>query len=195
MTDFSGDVFRPGFSLAYTVVMKRFPDIERDPRILERIERLAKADGFNRRDAFAFARAYGAACASEFDGPRVGAVISYAGSIVGVGTNKMKSDPAQHVFDLRWRKFNNVDVCGSFPQNMGAVHAEVSAWKNVPYTVAESMNRKRAKVYIYRIAPGLEHGQGLARPCPACAHYLAEMGLRRVYYSTEYGFASETLDI
>lgn len=159
--------------------------------ILASIGRLLKRDGFNRRDIMAFSAAYAMATASEFSGQRVGCVLVYGNNIIGSGTNKLKSDPIQHKYN-RYRDFHNLTHTSSFPKNHDAIHAEMSAIKSVPYNVAQNINWNKVKAYVYRIAPGLKYGQGLARPCPACQHALVDMGITDVYYSTDYGFAHET---
>lgn len=158
---------------------------------LGRIEKLLRRDGFNRRDVMAFSAAYAMATSSGFGIQRIGCVLVYGNNIIGTGTNKLKSDPVQHKYN-RYRVFHNIGENDSTPPNHDSIHAEVSAIKSVPYNVAKSINWNRVKAYIYRIAPGLPYGQGLARPCPACQHALSDIGVTDVYYSTDFGFAHET---
>lgn len=172
-----------------------FSDSTTDTPIEDIIAELALDDGFSNRDVTAFTMAYGLALSSDWEqGARVGAVITYRGRVVGCGVNSKKSDPMQRVYNRRYREFQNLNTAQcSFPPHMDSIHAEIAALKSIPYTVAKSMSWNKAKLYVYRIAPGLPNKQGLARPCPACMHAIQEAGIRTVYYSTQNGFAREAI--
>lgn len=154
------------------------------------IAELADMDGFNRRDAFALMAAYGIATTSEFK-PQLGAVIMYRGNIIGSGRNTTKSDPIQHRYNSLYRTFNNIE--NTYPRNLDGLHAEIAAIKSIPYNMACSVRYNRATLYVVRVAPGLRYGIGMARPCPACINAIRDAGIRNVIYSTDDGFAKETI--
>lgn len=157
--------------------------------VYDKMLRLVRASGMVKHDADAFYAAYEQALESDFGNYRIGCVIVYGNQIVGRGCNCTKTDPSQKMYNLRHRHF----VPSEYSNREHSLHAEMAALKSIPYTVAQKINWKKAKAYVYRIAPGLPMGQGVAAPCCACAHALADMGVRKVYFSTDYGFASSAL--
>lgn len=154
------------------------------------IDTLARTGGLNGRDIEAFTAAYEAALGSDYDTIKVGAVIMYRGRIVGTGCNMLRSDPHQHEYN-RFRTFSYNSP--STPVNADSVHAEIAAIKSVPYTVAHSMRWHQARIYVYRVAPGLPLGQGMARPCDACMEAIRRLGIRHIAYTTSDGFVREDM--
>lgn len=143
-----------------------------------------------RRDVAGFLAAYAEAAKSDMPIAKVGAVVTWQGRIIGRGHNLLRTDPEMH----RWNRFRELAFDGnSVPRNMDAIHAEVRAIKSVPYVVARRIRWSQARVYVYRIAPGLPLGQGMARPCPACMRALCSLGVRRIAYSDETGLRKERL--
>ena len=51
----------------------------------------------------------------------------------------------------------------------------------------------KVHIYIYRIKMSNKNGFGMARPCLSCMGLIKELGIREINYTTEDGFASETL--
>lgn len=162
----------------------------RDQDTYKRILTMARMCGMSRHDADAFYAAYSQAQTSTFDICRVGCVIMIGNTVVGRGCNTEKSDPYQKAYNVRYRTFEK----GNYSDKEHSLHAEMAALKSITYPVARQLNWKRAKAYVFRIAPGLPLGQGLSAPCDACARALADVGVRKVLFSTEVGFASANLD-
>lgn len=164
----------------------------KDSKRYKIIETLAKANGFNRRDINAFYAAYESALNnSTFDGFSLGCVITVGNQIIATGGNLVKTDPTQKQYNLQFRDFHPADYCN----REHSLHAEMSAIKSLSYTAMRDINWNKAKAYVYRIAPGLPYGQGIAAPCCACAHALADIGIKKVCFSTDYGFASSKLNV
>lgn len=164
----------------------------KDMKRYQTIEMLAKASGLTRRDINAFYQAYEAARdASNFDDFSLGCIITVGGQVVASGGNQVKTDPTQKQYNLQYRHFHPSE----YSNREHSLHAEMSAIKALSYPLTQKINWKRAKAYIFRIAPGLPYGQGAAAPCCACAHALADLGIQRVLFSTEYGFASSRLSV
>jgi deoxycytidylate deaminase len=66
------------------------------------------------------------------------------------------------------------------------VHAEMDAMLGLGREVL-----KGADVYVYReIKDG---SQAIAKPCPYCEAALRQVGIRNVYFTTDYGY--ETLNL
>lgn len=161
----------------------------KNPEIYELIMELTLASGLSRHDGEAFYAAYEVALGAAFQSFPMGCVIVSGGRVLASGSNSLKSDPLQKHYNLRYRNFTDADYCA----REHSLHAETAALKSVRYPIAKKTDWGRAKAYIYRIAPGLPLKQGLAAPCSACAHALADYGIRKVYFSTEYGFAESRL--
>lgn len=127
---------------------------------------------------------------SNFPRFKVGCVVVYNGHVLASGRNSSKSDTVQKRYNY-YRKFNNYD---SHSMVQHSLHAEIAALKSISYPVRQETDWKKVKVYTYRIAPGLPHERGLSRPCRACMECIRELGIRRVYYVTDTGFAAERID-
>lgn len=171
----------------------QFNEEEEDMRyspVYDKILRLAKASGMTKRDADAFYAAYEQALESEFDSCRLGCVIICGNTLIAKGHNSEKTSPNQKFYNLRYRDFDTA----YYSNREHSLHAEMAALASIPYPVAQQLNWKKSKAYVYRISPGLPHKQGMSAPCCACAHALADAGLRQVFFSTEYGFGSSMLD-
>lgn len=127
---------------------------------------------------------------STFPRFHVGCVVVYNGYVVSSGVNSEKSAPVQKRYN-RYRHFNN---CETHKPVNHAIHAECDALKKIPYPVAQQLDWRKVKVYVYRICPGHASERGLARSCPACMEYIRSFGIRDIYYSTNDGFAHERLE-
>ena len=135
-----------------------------------------------------FAEAYKMAMTSDFPAFKIGCVLSYKGHIIGRGCNMNKTTPVQKKYN-RYRQFNK----GNKPiRHTG--HAEIRAIHSVPYTVAQEVDWKKVKIYVYRISPGKQFGHGLARPCDACRAFIKEKGIREIFYTTDDGYAMERIE-
>lgn len=156
----------------------------------ESIRRLARCDGFTARDVTGLLAALDEALLSEVPFARVGCAVMCQGEVVSVGRNALKTDPVQR----RWNRYRAFEyLTPSDPSNMDSIHAEIAALKAIPYPVDRRLKWGQARIYVFRVAPGLPLGQGMSRPCPACWHAIADKGARQVVYSTGDGFAKEQL--
>lgn len=169
-----------------TIIRMTRPEYERS------IRELTDGPGFTARDVAALEAACAEAMRSTVPFAKVGAVIMCQGVVVGTGHNSLKTDPLQH----RWNRYRTFEcLTGSDPVNMDSIHAEVAALKSLPYEVDRNLKWRQARMYIFRIAPGLPLGQGMARPCPACWNAIVDKGIRQVVYSTDKGFAKEQVTL
>ena len=156
----------------------------------ESIRRLARCDGFTTRDVTGLLAALDEALLSEVPFAKVGCSVMCQGAVVSVGRNSLKTDPLQR----KWNKYRTFDyLTPSDPSNMDSIHAEIAALKAIPYPVDRQLKWRHARIYVFRLAPGLPLGQGMSRPCPACWNAIADKGARQVVYSTREGFAKEQL--
>lgn len=119
---------------------------------------------------------------SDFHTAKVGCVIVYKNHIIGYGHNQLKTDPIQKIYNNGYREWTK-DL--DFSKTCGhTIHAEVDAIKSIPYTVALNVTWSKVKVYVFRVAIGLDNYSGLSLPCPACSHALIDRGITKVYFTT-----------
>jgi len=114
---------------------------------------------------------------SEFRA-KIGAAIVIDGVVVSVGTNIRKSHPLQQKYD-RFRNEKPEDI----PHYL---HAEIAA-----IVRAKDFDLSKAEVFVYRMNG--DGNLGMCRPCPACMKALIDHGVKVVAYTTNHGYAVETL--
>jgi deoxycytidylate deaminase len=71
----------------------------------------------------------------------------------------------------------------------GLLHSEVDALRPL---INNNVDLSRASVYVYR-----QHKNGtlgLAKPCPRCMKLIKQCGIKKVYYTTEGGYANEIIE-
>ena len=113
---------------------------------------------------------------------KVGCVITYHGTILAKGHNSDMTHSLQEYFNCRYR-----------PKNVGMrylpskTHAEVSALAKIRYL---DIDFSKVELYTYR---ELRDGKiAKSRPCEACMAAIKKMGIKKIYYTTEDGYAKET---
>lgn len=104
---------------------------------------------------------------SDYESHRLGAVITRGSDIVGIGFNKKKTHP------LSTTRFNNI-------------HAELSAIIN---SGIEDLSG--CSIYVYRETK--QKQIALARPCEHCVKMLKQVGISKVFYTTDNGYQQEVL--
>lgn len=72
----------------------------------------------------------------------------------------------------------------------GSEHAEVAALLPL---IRRKVDLSAATVYIYREDP--LGRPALARPCPRCMSLLLRLGVRKIKYTTSFGFAAERIGL
>lgn len=117
---------------------------------------------------------------SDMPKNHLGCVVTYRNKIISTGFNCCKTHPIQ-------RKYNKFKFdCDSTPHKR---HAEVHALAQIMHD--GEINWDKVQVYIYR-----EHKNGntaMARPCKACMRLIRDLGIHKINYTTEDGYASEIL--
>ena len=136
-----------------------------------------------------FEKAREVADTSNFDHFHLGCVITYKHHIISKAANSYKTHPVQKYYNQRFRNFRK----GIRPCNH-TVHAEIAALSSIPISLENQINWREVRVYMYRIAPGLPTGHGMARCCPACLAALRNKGIRHIYYTTDEGYVYERLE-
>ena len=118
---------------------------------------------------------------SEANRQKMGCVVEYKGHVINFSVNSNKTHPLQKEYN----KFRFDD--DSTPHSL---HAEIAAL--APLRNAD-IDWNRVNVYIFRIRKDTPHHGGLARPCKSCMAYLKDLGIKNIYYSTEYGYVHEVI--
>lgn len=139
---------------------------------------------FTKGDILFFNKAKRVAAASTYRTHHVGAVLVYRGKIIASACNSNKTSPIQKKYNRMYRTFN----LGDKPI-MDSMHAEIACI----LSVKQEIDWRKAKLYIYRICNGKKRGYGLARPCKACMSFIKDRGIRRIFYTTDDGYAQERI--
>lgn len=120
---------------------------------------------------------------SNFSKQHLGAIFVYKRKIIASESNTYKTNPLQKEYN-RLRNFDEESI------NNGAIHAEMRCLLRTKYM--DDIDWPKVHVFIYR-----EHKnkvKGMARPCEACMQALQDRGIKKIYYTTENGFACERMD-
>lgn len=136
---------------------------------------------FSKQQMRFFEKAAEIANESQFDRYHLGCIAVLKNKIIASSPNKLKTHPLQAKFDLL-REFN----CRSDPKNMHSLHAEIACLNALRY---QDINYKDLELYIVRVRR--DGNLGLARPCVACSQFIKDLGIRHVFYSTNYGYCFE----
>lgn len=118
---------------------------------------------------------------SDFGREKIGCVVVYKKGIYSTGYNTFKT----HTVQMKYNKLR-------FSEE-GAIHkthAEISALLRIQYS---DIDWSKVSIYVYRICPGKIRGFGMSRPCKSCMAFIRKLGIKNIYYTTDYGFAYEKL--
>ena len=110
---------------------------------------------------------------------KIGCVVVLGHRIVSSGRNsQIRCHKIQALMD------KEMFGCESF----GPIHAEVDALLPL---IKKKIDLSRASIYVYR-----EHKDGSvasARPCSRCMKLIKKCGIKKIYYSTDDGYAVENV--
>ena len=113
---------------------------------------------------------------------KVGCIVVYKGTILAKGFNSDRTHTMQAYYN-KWRykeEDNNY-----LPAK---IHAEIRALQKIQYL---DIDFSKVHVFVYR-----ETKQGkiaMARPCSSCMAALRQMGIKKIHYTTDQGYAYEQL--
>ena len=108
----------------------------------------------------------------------VGCVAVYKGKIIARGFNSEKTHPLQE----RYNKYREADEDNLLPK----LHADTRC---LSYLKSMDIDFKKVKLFIYRARKNQPYG--MARPCNACMKAIMDLGIKEIYYTTDFGFAHE----
>jgi deoxycytidylate deaminase len=96
-------------------------------------------------------------------------------------------------FDMRKKDYRFFNSARKEAQLSHSLHSEINAIKSIPITLYDSIDWKKVDLYVFRISPGKDLGQGLARPCSACMKAIRDLGIQNIYYTTDDGYCYERI--
>ena len=111
--------------------------------------------------------------------PMIGAIAVYKGTIVATAWNTNKTSPLQ-------ARYNVYRFSADTPDK---AHAEVSLVQKLRWKFGDSLDWSKVTIYLYREYKDGKLAQ--SRPCPSCMTLLKELGIKKIYYTTEDGYAEE----
>lgn len=116
---------------------------------------------------------------STFHNFHLGCVVIYNGKIISKASNTFKTHPIQ-------KQYNTERYTDDYSPH--SMHAEIAALTKIMH---QDINYSRCEVYIYR---EFKNGNpAMARPCRSCMKMIRELGIKKIHYSTNYGYATEYL--
>lgn len=106
---------------------------------------------------------------SDHHSYRLGCVIYRNGDIIGLGFNQLKTHPKS-------------------PHPWHSIHAEFAA-------ALEALNRKDSLkgYYCFVYRENVSGKIGMAKPCTSCMKFLFELGIEKVFYTTNESYGVEDL--
>ena len=121
---------------------------------------------------------------SDYDGQHLGAVAVYGDKVIlAKAHNSNKTNTTQYFYN-RYR----VEQKSNIMNKPARSHAEVNLWRKIRFL---DIDFSRVSVYVYR---ELKNGElGMARCCPACMAALKSLGIKKICYTTDDGYAEEKL--
>ena len=131
----------------------------------------------NRKIMHLFKLAEAASEMSDFPRARLGCVVVYKKSVIGVGYNTTKENPMQAVYN-KYRPFNNGDSVDPY-QFKNTIHAEMMAISRL--RKRSDIDFSKCRVVVFRKTRNGEIA--LAKPCPACEKAMRDLGIKKVYYT------------
>ena len=113
---------------------------------------------------------------SDFKRYQLGCVCIYKNKVLSVGFNSNKTHPIQ-------AKYNKERFTEDTPHKR---HAEVHALSSL---IDSDVDFSKIDIYVFRC---FKNGQlAMARPCKSCMKLIQDLGIKRIHYTTENGYATE----
>ena len=117
---------------------------------------------------------------SDYNRVHIGAVAIYKNQVLSVGYNTNKTHPLQKKYN-RYRHMYYSSV-----EPMPKLHAEMMCLLNI-----KDMDIDFSKVELYIYREDKNGNLAICRPCRACMKMIDDLGIKKIYYTTDGGFAKE----
>lgn len=118
---------------------------------------------------------------SDYPRIHIGCVAIYNNKVIAKGHNSIKTHPLQNEYNpLRFEE--QVELLPRLHAEMSCV-AVLKKFKNI--------DMSKVSFYIYR--KRLDNKIGMCRPCKGCMKAIKDLGIKNIYYTTNYGVAHEEI--
>lgn len=122
---------------------------------------------------------------SDFPRVKIGCIIvSKKKHIISSGFNKQKTHPKQFLLNKRMKSCG----CNKHKQNNSFIHAEIDA---ISYINSHTLDLSDAEIYLYR--EDVNGNLAASRPCESCMFEILKLGIRKIHYTSNFGFHSEKI--
>jgi deoxycytidylate deaminase len=116
---------------------------------------------------------------SDFRRAPVGCVAVIGNKVFATGFSQHKTHPLQMYYN-RFRDFSSqTDI-------EHKMHAEMVV---ISQLRMKNIDFSKISIYVYRLCRSRD--AGIARPCNACMRALKNLGIKNVFYTTDFGYAYE----
>ena len=116
---------------------------------------------------------------SDYNKVHIGCVAVYKNHVLAVGYNTNKTHPLQK----KYNRYRNKTYVGEFTQKL---HAEMSCIMQI-----KDMDIDFSKVELYVYREDRNGNLAMCRPCGACMKAIEDLGIKKIHYTTNSGFANE----
>ncbi|HBD93196.1 MAG TPA: hypothetical protein DC057_03390 [Spirochaetia bacterium] len=119
---------------------------------------------------------------SDYDQHHIGCVLEYKKHVISSGYNIVKSHPLQAEYN-KYRPMRGPNVAHK-------LHAEIMCLHKANKLF--DIDFSDCTLYIFR---ALKNGEwAMARACPSCLAMIKDLGIKRIVYTTNYGYAIEHIE-
>ncbi len=115
---------------------------------------------------------------SDFYKCHTGAVAVYRNKVLAIGWNSEKLSTMQAKYNTRTRGFDG-------HKYRSTIHAEMMVVNKIKYL---DIDFSQVKIFVWR---GQDFPE-LSKPCKACERALRDLGIRKVFYTGNNSYISET---
>ena len=127
-----------------------------------------------------FKRAKEISYLSDYNRIHIGCVAVYKNHVLAVGYNTNKTHPIQK----RYNKYRNMIYENTEPKS--SIHSEISCLMQI-----KDMDIDFVKVELYIYREDRNGNLAMCRPCAACMKMIDDLGIKKIHYTTNSGFANE----
>ena len=117
---------------------------------------------------------------SEYKRIKIGAIVVKKNKIISVGVNSYKTHPIQRRYNIFRFNIFTTDTAHT-------LHAEIQALVNIPY------GTELSDLTLYTYRENRDGKLAKSRPCPSCMNLIKDIGIKKICYTTDEGYAIEYL--
>lgn len=114
---------------------------------------------------------------------QIGAVAVYHGMVIARGWNQNKTHTLQQRYNIYRFNMTGPHYCPS------KIHAEMDIISKIRHL---DIDFRKVHIYVYRETKNGD--RAMSRPCESCCRALRDLGVRKVFYTTDKGYCEERYD-